>query len=84
MIKFWLPIPIYGIFAIKKKINASLLSAELSISEITSCYEFANCIFEKDNFKKNDFDFVEFFRVYYWELFYEYKCLDIFFKKKII
>lgn len=66
----------------KKKINASLLSAELSISEITSCYEFANCIFEKDNFKKNDFDFVEFFRVYYWELFYEYKCLDIFFKKK--
>ena len=66
----------------KKEIDASLLSAELSTSEIVSCYEFANRIFEKDNFKKNDFDFVEFFRVYYWELFYEYKFLNIFFKKK--
>ena len=65
----------------KKGLKSSLLSDQLSSSEILNCYEFADNIFKKNNFKENDIDFIEFFRVYYWEFFYEYKLLEIFFSK---
>ncbi len=66
----------------EKGLNTLLLSDELTKSEILSCYNFANRILKKKNFKEKEFDFIEFFRIYYWEFFYEYKLLNIFFNKK--
>ena len=66
----------------EKGLNTSLLSDELTRSEILSCYNFANRILKKKSFKEKEFDFIEFFRIYYWEFFYEYKLLNIFFNKK--
>ncbi len=66
----------------EKGLNTSLLSDELTRSEILSCYNFANRILKKISFKEKELDFIEFFRIYYWEFFYEYKLLNIFFNKK--
>lgn len=66
----------------EKGLNTSLLSDELTRSEILSCYNFASRILKKKSFKEKEFDFIEFFRIYYWEFFYEYKLLNIFFNKK--
>ena len=66
-----------------KNIKSKILSEEISIEEIEECYNFANKIFLKNNFDSKKFDLIEFFRIYYWELFYEYNLINIFIKKNI-
>ena len=55
-----------------KNIKSKILSEEISIEEIEECYSFANKIFLKNNFDSKKFDLIEFFRIYYWELFYKF------------
>mgnify|MGYP001234608998 CR=1 FL=1 len=66
-----------------KNIKSKILSEEISVEEIEECYNFANKIFLKNNFDSQKFDLIEFFRIYYWELFYEYNLINIFIKKNI-